>query len=1527
VNYHQRLIEAFAKTFSEGGSFATIIEARQAAEAILGQKVEPGTAQAKSVDEAVERGIVRAARAIVQAATTPQQAYDQLVDLYQRQPNLGTRSSTSVAQQAYSTPVPIAYLATALVGITPGKSTYEPTAGNGALLLATDPANVTANELNPERAADLRQQGYKVTEQDAVSYLPEKLHDVVILNPPFGSVLDREGGAKRFNVGRYSTTQIDHAITLNALKAMKPDGRALLILGGKLGDDESTRSDRYNTQQSRAFYFTLYSQYNIIDHFSIWGELYRKQGAGFPIDLILIDGRGKSQRPLPAAAVPRIYKSFTDLKELLNVPVPEQSKNLDATNQRADGPLLGSSPSPPQPEPNLNPSGLSQALGPTHRLDDSAARRPGSSLGDHSLLPAVGQYGPPNLGLGSTQGQPEGVGSGVDRRESSPAGEAELPGGLRLSLTSNGRPRSIGDYRADFPGGLAGADDQRTTGGMGMILEEHIGPEIELVQRNNPSTVDIDNQQPQPLPEQVKQVPYIPRSQGKSVDTLIPVNMQSSIVNALARLELQVGPIDAFVADRLGYGTANNLHQYFSAEQVDACALAINNLEKKSGFIIGDQTGIGKGRVVAAMIRYAKQTGRTPIFLTKDTPLYADMIRDLSDIGMAGFKPFVTNSSLDLPLPDGRQLRTTSQTHKQELQALLHAGTLGNYDAIFTTYNQIQTVKGKETPRREFLRRFAANAILILDESHEAGGSKTERQSKNAPNRAEFARELIELADGVFYSSATYAKRPDVMDLYAKTDMRLAVSNMASLVGMIENGGVPMQQALATMLTEAGQYIRRERSFTGVSFESVVSPVDHEVAEQISLSMAAILEFDRIKQAAVKVLDKQYKAEAKAILGDNSTGGAGATSTNFTSIMHNLIDQSLLAIKAEATVQKALELLRQPESEKPVIALSNTMGSFIGQYAEMNALKPGDEMNLSFGDLLKRYLNRSRDILVGNPYGEKSRHRLSDDELGPAGVMEYERVLDLVAETDLSSLPISPIDYIKARLTQEGYRINEVTGRVDVVEYDSQGNATYQRRAESETNKAAAVRNVNAFNRGELDVLILNRSGSTGISLHASANFADQRRRHMIVAQPERDINQFMQMLGRIHRTGQVVTPNFTLLMADVPAEKRPGAVLAKKMASLNANTTAARSSGVSLDSIPDFMNEYGDQVVAELMGNNPRLHYKLDKPLGGSEDELDTHNAVSKVTGRIPLLPLAEQERIYNLIETEYTEFLQRQEAIGESILEAKSLDLDAKTVARMEVVPADQDLDSPFTGPVYLEVVDAKTQRKPVTSLQAANTVRQNLDLPALEDLNDHDFQALASHASQVSEHVTGELRDSTEQYRQKELPKKATQSAVDYFNQRLDRQLTQVQDTLNTFPVGESVRIVTANNNVFYGVTARAWSRVEEGGNPTAPASWRVQFLLADPARELTLPFSRINTGRNNAVHVMPQQHDWDGVEIYQVFDLRQGKNREERQVFTGNLLRAYEKFAGKLINYTDQNQAIRQGLLTPRGFDIELFNNNP
>ncbi|MEM1279894.1 MAG: hypothetical protein AAGG53_07780 [Cyanobacteria bacterium P01_H01_bin.152] len=84
------------------------------------------------------------------------------------------------------------------------------------MLLETDSAKVTANELNSDRAADRWAQGDIVTQFDATEYQPDQQHDVVIANPPFGAMRDEQGQCRRFALpdNRRGTKQIDQAMGL-----------------------------------------------------------------------------------------------------------------------------------------------------------------------------------------------------------------------------------------------------------------------------------------------------------------------------------------------------------------------------------------------------------------------------------------------------------------------------------------------------------------------------------------------------------------------------------------------------------------------------------------------------------------------------------------------------------------------------------------------------------------------------------------------------------------------------------------------------------------------------------------------------------------------------------------------------------------------------------------------------------------------------------------------------------------------------------------------------------------------------------------------------------------------------------------------------------------------------------------------------------------------------------------------------------------------------------------------------------------
>ncbi|MCU0548439.1 MAG: strawberry notch C-terminal domain-containing protein [Leptolyngbya sp. Prado105] len=1526
-----QLVNFFTKHFIEGGNFSTIVAARQQASLILNQPVSPGTALAKLVDESVEAGIVRAARQIVETSATTHETFDRLVNLHDRQPVLNVRSSTSKLQQAYSTPIPIAFLASVLAKIDAKTTVYEPTAGHGALIISANPANATVNEINPDRAADLRAQEFTVTEHDAAKYQPNRQHDRIICNPPFG-VVKVQGQTQRFQLPNNSkgTIQIDQAIALQALQALKNDGRAVLILGGKLGDDEERRSERYNTLESRNFYATLYEQYNVTEHFSIWGSLYRKQGAGFPIDLIVIEGRGQSQRTLPAADVPVIYKSFSQLKELIaDEQLRELPPNLEANTAGQFGIIYGEDSS-------------------RRNTTDEIAIQSNSIRAHHVADSILDGTNSGNTGTNSPQ---------IGDRPSEPlviprTAQANRIGNQRthLDLGMDGRMggdihRSQRDTHAETISRLSDrATSDRTPGAEDVAertQQSHLrklvsNPHLRHERRflTTPSNTETNgthamveqSSSNSPIEStsatQPFDIPYIPRSKGQSAHNLIPTNMAAAAQIALDNLEQDVGNVDEFVAQRLDYGSTEQMWQYLYAEQIDAIALAFHQRDRGNIFLNGDKTGNGKGRFGAANIVDAARQGHIPVFVTQKANLYTSMMTDLADIGKPRMRVFATDNKLTLDLEDGRQLVTgDAATQTEQMRRIMQQG-LGNYDAIFTTYTQLQTVQQKEPFRREFFRAIAPQAVFVFDESHEAGGRSDKSQDDSIyPSRAEFVRELVDMSTGATFMSATAIKNAGVVDLYARrSDARYAVDNLYSLETVLKSGGVPLQQMFATKFVASGQMLRRSRSMEGISFNAKVVPVDRDIAEGISSVMRAINDFDDAKQAGLNKLKKRLKAEAKALSEDGTTGAAGARSTNFTSLMHNAIDQSLLAQKAEVAVQEAIATIER--GEKPLIGVANTMDSFIEWYTEENNIEPGQSIEITFGDVLDRYLERSRDVIESDRWGKKTRRRLTDEEIGPEAVAAYEEAQELIQETDLSSIPLSSIDYIRWRLTQEGYRVDEITGRSNIIEYSHAGETSYGLRPSSETSPQARVDIINRFNRGDLDVVILNRSGATGINLHASEKFADQRPRRLIIAQAERDINLVMQLFGRIDRYGQVVKPSFDLLMSDLPAEKRLGALLAKKMAELNANVTASRDSQMSVANVVDFMNVYGEEVVRELLEEDYELQAKLSYPLDVGSDESDVA-VIKRVTGRIPLLTIQEQEDLYSLIEAETRELITQKEAMGESVLKADQLDLDARTIAQMEVIPDDSGIKSEFTGAVALEVVDAKVPIKPFSQLQVINAVRQSLDLPAVEQIADHDFEAVTQIARERSRELLTKLRDETRSYRQELLPTKRTPGTKDRFTDKLDDQMKHIRKVLTETPPGTPVRVVSPESNVFYGVVSRI-SQKGHKGSPIAPTNWKVQILVDHRSQQLTIPLSKFNRGKDDALtRVTRQATNWSEEDIYEAFDLRQQQNqRTEMQIFTGNPIRAYEKYPnGRFLNYTNDHGDVVQGLIMPAGFDIQ------
>jgi len=1480
-----KLAESISKHLLEGNSFKTIIEARKFISDITGQKIEPGTAQAKEADETIEVGVVLAAQKIAHETKSKEEAYDRLVDLYNRQPNLSVRSSTSVKEQAYSTPAPLAYVASKLAGINEDTTVYEPTAGNGMLLIDANPKNVKANELNASRYEMLKRvlPDADITNRNALGNNPQ-LSDVVIANPPFGAI------GEEVTVYGIKTREIDHAIAYAALDRMPVNGRAVLIVGGVRAEGDNARKEAYRQKAKREFYFNLYKDYNVVDHFTVAGDMYSKQGASYPVDVIVINGKGQSQRSLPAAELPQIIKNYAELKEKLNEP-SVVSRGNDGTNRANIG------------EPTSR-------AGEPERLGE----RPSRPSGEPS---AEGKQPTGVSGQGVSKNEPserttETTGTGVGARQPGVTNEPERVNNKNAvpSTTEGKQPRGRKGVEGNEPRELGGPSivtGERTESG----LKDRRGEEAETE----------------------NQVKYEPFSNSPAVGTLMPKAMAQAIRNSLQKVVDMVGNIDEYVANELQMDT-ETLFEKFSAEQIDALALAIKNAQEGKGFIIGDQTGIGKGRVVAAMIRYALLNDQIPIFITKSNTLYPAMINDLDDIGMTeelgldteNPKILFTNNSLKIPYTlirkvNGKPVETnfTIKTGSQNplLKKMIEKDSIAPYKVIFSAYTQI--VGEAENERKRFMSHFASDNYLILDESHEAGGTavKAKKNEEEAKGKAAFIRQLVDRSNGSFYSSATYAKSPDVMDLYSSTNMKLAVGNISELAAAIKNGGIPMQQIVANMLTQDGQYIRRERTFKGVSYNTVETKVNKETAEKMATSLRDILAFSRAVSDVTDQMQEALDLQGGRIKEKRVT----ITFTTFGSKMHSLIAQMLLSLKAEDTVRIALEAIKA--GEKPVITVSNTMGSFLQEYANEMDIKTGDPINLSFKDMFLGYLEKQRTVKITKPHPHggpeiKTDYRLTDNDLGPIVVEQYNRIKNFISNAGFGSAPMSPIDYIKNGIEKanSNYKVDEVTGRTIAINYSS-GVPTLITRNPDLKQKTNAI---NGFNNGQITALIINQSGSTGISLHAAEKFKDKSRRHMIIAQADLNIDVHMQTLGRVLRTGQVITPIYSQLMADIPAEMRPAAVLLKKMASLNANTTASRKSAVTAEGTVDFMNDYGGQVAQEFINDNPDVYKAFggqlftmqirENPAQGIEED------IRKLTGYIPILPLKQQEEIYKDLIERYNDLLERENSMGTNKLEAKALDLDAETISSTPITEGKG--DSLFAQPAYMEQIDVKRTVKPYSKKEVEELVEKNLK---------------GKTATEFSKELAADLKERTLTY-SKEMLSKLKESGTDEVKiqnevDQLNVRYNKITTILSSYKVGTPISVKNMLDQIFYGVVINIENK-KRTKDPTMGSDWKMTIAMANgESKSYNINFrqvggtSTLRQETDNVSWYNPETQKGEYIPLLDMFDKGATQKREKRWIVTGNILAGYAAVEnqGQIISYKKNDGTTGQGILMSRDYDFE------
>lgn len=935
---------------------------------------------------------------------------------------------------------------------------------------------------------------------------------------------------------------------------------------------------------------------------------------------------------------------------------------------------------------------------------------------------------------------------------------------------------------------------------------------------------------PNATPDFSGMAPYRPVSRASALETFVPQSMAYETRQALLRTQALVGgDVDKYVAEKLRYSDVAALHSFFSAEQVDALALAIFNIETGEGMVIGDQTGIGKGRIAAGVIRYGCMNGRPTIFVTEKPTLFSDLYRDLYDIGSLDLVPLIINTDPTATLQINLDAETIVKVHEhmgndnykpktlQQLRVLLHdyvgddlpalyesgiedTTTLPpGYNFLMATYSQMSddivakrmmkaqgvAVKIPEKPsasqfKTSFIANYARGAVVILDEAHNASGGESATGF--------FIRYgILERCAGCCYLSATFAKRPDNMGVYsAKTAIKHAGLTAIKLEEAFAKGGVALQEIIASQLVASGQMLRRQRSFEGIQVEYnyLTGRYEEHAAtyDKVIRIVDAIIGFER------EYVGPYLKEMAKSLGfgGDKTektkgTKEGGINNSPFFNKTHHVIRQLLFSIKAQDVAREAVKMLNQ--NEKVVIAFSSTMEAFVDDLGLTN----GQEVrNADFGLVLQKSLDNALKYTVssGNPLNgdyQATHYTLSEDDFDSIGA-DILRGLKTEIANISTGIMLSPIDTLINEIEQhrkpagigggqhEYWRVRECTGRKGQMKWED-GRLVYR------SFKANVKQYFAEFNSGEADVLLINQSASTGVSAHSSAKVKDQRPRAMIIHQPELDISTEVQKRGRINRTGQVNKPRYLYVSSSIPAEKRIFMVLKRKLKSLDANTTGNQRSSQQVLETEDFFNRYGDKVVTDFLAENLAIASALDMGSSGDDDDQKRsagNDVAETFSRRIALLPVSEQERAYADVIERYSELIRDLKERGEYDLEVEYLDLQAETQERT-ILAMGSGKPSAFGRHAVLETVSAKVLRRPMKFSEVKALAEQSLAGRTPEVVQQQALLDYQAGRAELMEARTARLNRDIEAVRQKlAAPTKGDEGegALDKLNERLNR-----------------------------------------------------------------------------------------------------------------------------------------------------------
>lgn len=713
------------------------------------------------------------------------------------------------------------------------------------------------------------------------------------------------------------------------------------------------------------------------------------------------------------------------------------------------------------------------------------------------------------------------------------------------------------------------------------------------------------------------------------------------------------------------------------------------------------------------------------------------------------FKLDITNKSGDL------LFQITDKDAKKFIQDMQVPASMEQFSLFCLKYSTLgrgffSNKTNQKTPKGVFIEKFCKDRVVLLDEVHNAAGSKSKADRRTgevkASNTFTYLSYIIRSSKYVTYISATWAKRSDNIPIYAlATAIQDSKLSTPQLINAFASGGLALQEMVSSALVKDGQLIRRERDVKAIVDIPLVELGDEEnpnpLAQSQLVRLDTMAEIWRTMTDLYSNLKDDFKAERENLTLEGEgfteeevqTLGAEALldvvkdryklRANLNTQLSRLFEYFIISLKTQQAIQYAMEELNV--GRKVVIAISNTFASQFDNikrdYEQSIPYQYGDVVPNDLVEMFKGQLAR----LLGFTYrgvkvlddGTKAPFEttisLFDERIDDYGKPNFRFFINALGRLKSTfafafqsfpniGIPLSPLDVIRAKVGKD-FTIDEITGRTKMLEFDKNN---YSEGILSKREKQDKMALVNKFNANELDALIINVSGATGLSLHALETIVqgkivppvnvrpkevpksllpknEVKGRTMIILQMEKDIAKEMQKLGRINRNGQAYIPKYIYVNSIIPSEARYNAMAQKKLKSLMSMTAGNQNFGKDIFNYDDFLSDFGidawNQTIRDL--RYPEKEYKVK-----------TVEALKTKSKFLYFLSYNEQEQFYSLLRLNLNKEIENAIKSGNYNNKVEYENFLAQTEQVLPYIITKQNTHTIFGSNVFAEIIKIK-------------------------------------------------------------------------------------------------------------------------------------------------------------------------------------------------------------------------------------------